>query len=142
MLATTALLGLLSFWQTPEVACVAQGGTFPYPPLAKAARIYSNIVVHVRIGADGVPTVESFEGHPLFSDTVAASVSTLMFPPSCAGQERDLRLNYRLIEPGEAQEGSTATARNECLISGFALHTVDMPAVLGRKPWWKRIFGR
>jgi hypothetical protein len=138
MLATTALLGLLSFWQTPEAACVAQGGDFVYPALPKSARIQGEVLVGVAIDVNGVPMIETVQGHPMFWYSIEILISSVKFPTSCAGEEVDLRLVYRLIDDGK--EGSRATSANEWLIQGVPVANIDYGAA--RKPWWKRIFGR
>jgi hypothetical protein len=140
MLASTARVGLLSFWQTPEVSCVAQGGEFYYPPLARAASVQGIVVAHVLVGEEGMIALADYQGPPLLIWPIAEAIMAVRFPTECACREVDLHLKFQLVESGE--QGSRTPAANEWLVSGHAFHTVDTPAVVGRRPWWKRIFGR
>ncbi len=143
--ATTALLGLLSFWQAPEVTCVAQGGEFLYPALARAASIQGVVVIHTVVGEDGIIAFADYEGHPLIAFPVAESIMSVRFPANCAGREVNLHLEFRLVESGA--EGSSVIAANEWLIQRIALQPMVNrdPVGFEIKPklsWWKRIFRR
>jgi Gram-negative bacterial TonB protein C-terminal len=138
--ATAALLGLLSFWQTPEVACVAQGGEFVYPVLAKYARIEGLVAVHVEVGEAGSIVQADYDGHPMLAAQVAKTISTIQFPASCSGQEIDLRIQFKLGEAAEIR----STGPNGWLVQAVApvIETDHRTSTLGRQPWWKRIFHR
>lgn len=146
MLATAALFGLLSFWQTPEVACVAQGGEFRYPALARSARIQGMVVVHVVVGEDGVIAFADYEGHPMLAFPVAESIMSVRFPPECASKEVDLKIQYRLHEPtcGFSESIESAIGRSEWMVEAAPTLICDPQVDLGPRqlPWWKRIFKR
>jgi hypothetical protein len=86
--------------------------TLAYPQLANMANVAGDLVLHLRIGADGTPVILGIKGKQkpkltrLLSIGATATVSILRYPSACANQKVDLEFSYRkedrigLLKPG------------------------------------------
>lgn len=143
MNAVLPLAAILAFYQSEQPQCVAEGETFGYPPLARAAAVQGEVNANVTIGDDGVVAHADYSGPPLLASFLAESIGIIRFPPRCAGKQVDLRFTYRLIDEAPRPPGITRLAGpNHWDIEVEPFHEFLAPATIGLRHWWQRIFHR
>jgi hypothetical protein len=126
--------------------CVPAKANFSYPPLAKAARVTGDVTARVQIRADGFLMVMHLEGHPIVISGLRNEIAELRYPRECGEREIDLRLVFRLTEPGAEGLPSKTTplGPSQYEVLGFP----SMPLVISdpapdrvrTRRAWRRIF--
>jgi TonB family protein len=104
-----------------EVCCSISSVSFPvplslpkpaYPPAARAVRARGEVIVAVKIGADGkVTEAKSLSGHPLMRRASEAAARGAEFEPS-SEKERFARLFYIYISYGDKVKEGLRTYSN------------------------------
>ena len=136
-----AALLLAAHLGADDGACLPQHLNLACPPPAKAARVFGEVTLTVHI-TDGEVTVASEAGPPLLVAPLKALLKSATFEPECSDRGLTITVTYRLRDPGSPDHDDVINpSPGRWVVTGSPLLIFDPPGTLGRKPWWRRIWG-
>ena len=87
----------LIFAQEPQLV-VAKLEAAVYPPMAVAARVWGDVILHVALTSDGTATVVGVEsGPPMLRQAAINSATQSLFQSSQENRTGEYRLVYRFV---------------------------------------------
>jgi len=134
--------------------CSTPDLTLNYPPAANMTNMWGDVLLHLKIGADGTPAVTSIEWKPnpkidppALLATAAKNVAlNIRYPLDCANQTVDLELSYRkkgpigTLNPGISER--VGPNRFQVTTNEWATDQGMGPMTLGKRSFWHRLFRR